>query len=115
MITKLLQAISILVSWFFSDKQITKREHAAKDKAAADAVDAVRRKDVDKVNNILRRNLGIVLISVFCLSGCATSKPPVYIMDEDKVLPIEYEGRQGWFVPDRVFESMMVKIAKGDN
>lgn len=118
-LTKFVEAVSVWATWFFGEKHQAKRGEAAKDKAAAEAADAVREKDVDKVNEILRRNLAYPLIAfVTCLSmcattpGCATSKPPVYIPAEDKVYPVVLDGKAGWFVPDRVFEKMVSEIAK---
>jgi hypothetical protein len=69
-LTKLVEAVSVWASWFFSEKQVVKREEAAKDKAAAEAVDAVRKRDTDKVNEILRRNLLVCLLAVVMLAGC---------------------------------------------
>ena len=117
-LTKILHAISTWVGWYYSDRQQASRDKDAQDKAKAEAIAAVKNQDTDAVNDILRRNLGILLVGtvlVLGLAGCATPRPPVYLPEEDKVIPIEWQGKAGWFVPQRVFEAIMAKMAeKGD-
>ncbi len=116
--TKVIEAVAVWATWFFSPKQVAKREQADADKAAAEAAEAVRNRDTDKVNDILRRSLAFPLIAfVTCTAlatpGCATNQPPVYIYEADKVVPIVHEGCQGWFVPAKVMEMMLAKLAGG--
>jgi hypothetical protein len=109
MMKALIEILAAVAKWFFGDRQQEKRAEAKRQDAAQGAVEAVKTKDVDKVNAILHGKLCMAMIGVAALASCATVRP-VYIAESDKVFPVVIEGKAGWFVPDPVFEKMMQKI-----
>jgi hypothetical protein len=105
----ILEILAALAKWFFGDRQQEKRAEAKRQDAAQEAVEAVKRKDADKVNAILHSKLCLTLIGIVAMTSCTTLQP-VYISESDKVFPVVIEGKSGWFVPDPVFEKIMQKI-----
>lgn len=109
-ILALINAISSIVSWFFSPKQIAKREDAEVQKVQNDKDAAVLKGDEDKVNARINDILKVVVLSglLLAVAGCCTPNPSVaYIQDSDKVVFMAKDGRPGWWVPTKVFGKLL--------
>lgn len=104
----LLRILAVFFEWFFSPKRTQKREAAATEKSKGEVESEVRRKDTDAVNARLDKLLLVCLLPL--VFGCASRPKTVYIPAGDKVLPLQYEGRDGWWVPEAVFIRMVQKL-----
>ena len=93
-----------------------KRDHAEKVEAKVEqAVKASRQKDAAKVNSILRsRWFKSVAIFAACsaLQGCVSTQPMMIVPNAEAVLPLDYNGVPGWFVPQPIFERMMEAVVR---
>ena len=126
-ILSILKGIAAVLSWFFSDKQVKKRELRSLDKKLAEQEKAIRTGDVDAVNKRvqeLMRNarcwfllacLGLGLCAVAAhVVACRTVAPTCYVSSEERVARIDHEGKPGWWVPDAVFNILMTKATLWD-
>lgn len=77
----------------------------------------VQRKDADAVNRRLKDLLkcGVVLLAVAVLAaGCGHTRV-VYVPDGDKAIPLEYNGRPGWWLPDHVMANLLERATENHN
>jgi hypothetical protein len=110
----LLEILAAVAKWFFGDRQQAARDAAETERRRREANKAVKTRDEDKVNAILRKHLIYAVLPLCLLVSCKTAAPvPEYIPAEEKALAIEWQGRPGWFVPQVVYEAMIDKLVKG--
>lgn len=108
MVTSILKILAAIFAWLTSSRRLAKKDAEEKTQRLERAADEVRSRDVDAVNARLTKYL-VVLILPFVV-GCAARPKVVYIPAEDKVLPMEHQGRAGWWVPEAVFIRMVQKL-----
>ena len=95
-----------LANW--SDPEaVARRDKVAQDKETIKAVQEVIRKDEDAVNNRLKKHLPLLFIGFFLMAGCVRT---VYIEETDRVIPLEHNGKPGWWVPEGRFAQIMERL-----
>ena len=106
-------AIGRVVAWFYSPKEIEKRERKRVDQDIRRMQDAVKGGDETAVNREVHkiiRNAPVVLVLAGCLfGGCVTREPVAFIASEERVVRMMYQDRPGWWVPDDVMVVLMEK------
>jgi hypothetical protein len=82
-------------------------EKEAAERRAREQADeqAVREGDKDHVNGRLSDLLPLVVAGALLASGCATRT--VYVPADREVVPIEHDGRAGWFVPNATLNDLL--------
>lgn len=95
-----------------AEKKVDDDQQAFSDKSNA-IKNAVRTKDKDFVNKLLHKCGIIFVASVVSFGfgvGCVTTKEvAVYVPSDREVSPMTNEvGVAGWFVPDTVFEELLI-------
>ncbi|OHD21741.1 MAG: hypothetical protein A2Y38_14505 [Spirochaetes bacterium GWB1_59_5] len=114
----LFEGAAAVLKWFFSDRQVAKREKAAVEADIQAGTDAIARGDEDEVNRRLKKMMlkDVAILTIPAVlafaPGCATRV--CYIPQEQRAVRIEREGVKGWFVPDGVFALLMEKAERWD-
>lgn len=95
-----------------AEKKVADEQNAFDDKSNA-IKQAVRTKDKDFINKLLNNFAIIFVATVIVLEACvgcvATREVAVYVPSDREVSPMTNEvGVAGWFVPDTVFEELLI-------
>ena len=111
-LSSLFAAIAAWFGWKASPEGAKAAQAARQARIDADVAtttDAVRKGDQDAVNARVRDLMRVaVLWALLGLSvGCGTTTRVVYVPENEKVIRLDYEGRQGWWVPDSIMARLM--------
>ncbi len=122
MIKAFFAALFAYVTYWFSPKQVAKREKEAADTAADQIEDDVHTGDEDAVNRRLHDTLRCAWLTVALMAlwlatmamvvGCVQQRT-VYVNEPDRVYRMERNGVSGWWVPDGRMTQMLQKLDEG--
>ncbi len=110
----IIELIKAIFQWLANKNDpanLERKNRKAEDKEVEAAINASREKDADEINKTLRKYLALPLLCIPLFAGCRTTEV-VYVADSDKVIAMEHNGAQGWWVPQPIFEKMMESVIR---
>jgi len=97
---------------------VKQRKTDAETKDVQSIAGEVHRKDTDAINRRIHdlRKAGLVLFLAGILgsgAGCATRV--IYVQDGDRAIPMERDGKPGWWLPDAVMVDLLERATETHN
>lgn len=121
MVRAILEAIAAVFRFLSNrnDPTVVKQRKAdAETKDVQSIAGEVARKDVDAINKRIHdlRKAGLAMLLAGALAagtGCATRI--IYVQDGDRAVPMERDGKPGWWVPDAVMTDLLERATENHN
>ena len=111
-ILRVLDIGGVLIKYLLSSKSRKNRKEQKKREKQERLRDAIKRDDKKELNRQLRKltsRTGAVIAAfvILGMTGCASTGEVVFIPEESAAVPMDYQGRDGWWLPDDQLNALM--------
>lgn len=120
-IKAIISAVAYVFKWLSNRNDpvaVQQRKADAQTKDIENIAGEVHRKDSDAINKRIHdlRKAGLVFVMVYAMGVCGCTTPRViYVPEQDKVVPLELNGRPGWWVPEMVMVDLLERATENHN
>jgi hypothetical protein len=112
----LLSIIAALFRWLANRSEpaaVARRDREELEATKQEIAREVKSHDKDAVNARMQDLLKVVaVLMVVTCAGCVSKPYPVYADKSQEMVPMSFDGRQGWFVPDALEIEIEKKLAE---